>query len=74
MDMQSVKSSQVAAIGYDPATKTMAVEFKHGGTYHYKDVPQEVFSGVATAETVGSALHQSIKGRYEFEKQGEEQK
>ena len=38
-----VKSSQVKAIGHDPATNTLAVQFAHGAgsIYHYPDVTAE---------------------------------
>jgi DNA segregation ATPase FtsK/SpoIIIE-like protein len=43
--MDSVDSSQVKAIGFDPETKTLAVKFTRGlgATYHYPNVSQETY-------------------------------
>jgi hypothetical protein len=46
MTMQPVNSSNIAAIGYDPETQTLAIEFRSGGTYEYYDVPEQVFEGL----------------------------
>lgn len=42
--MQQVESNQVACIGYDAATKTLACQFTrgNGAIYHYPDVEPEV--------------------------------
>ena len=32
--------------GYDAATQTLRVRFRHGGLYDYLDVPPEVFEGL----------------------------
>lgn len=58
-------SSQIAGYDYDPATKTLTVEFKSGGTYTYHDVPAEKFEAMQAAPSVGSYLHANIKGKHE---------
>lgn len=35
--MEKVESSQIAERGYDAATNTLAIKFKKGGTYLYRD-------------------------------------
>src|SRR3546814_14208537 len=37
MNRTPVKSSQIASIGHDPSTNTLAIEFKGGKVYHYSD-------------------------------------
>ncbi len=69
MDMHSCDSSQIRRYGYDAETRMMAVEFHHGGLYHYSDVPPEVFAAFEANESKGSFLHHNIKGKYKFEKQ-----
>ena len=46
MDMQPVKSTNIKEAGYDPETRTMAVQFA-SGLYHYPDVPPEKFEEFA---------------------------
>lgn len=43
MNMQPVTSTNVAAVGYDAATRTMRVAFQHGGVYDYYDVEPALF-------------------------------
>lgn len=60
--MSACKSSQVAEIGHDPATNTLAVRFKHGSTlYHYPGITAEQFTALQKAESVGAHLGKHIK-------------
>ncbi len=43
ISMQSVTSTNVAAVGYDTATRTMRVAFQSGGVYDYYDVAPALF-------------------------------
>lgn len=59
------RSSTVSATGYDPATKTLAVQFKGGlKTYHYAGVPESVFGDMSKAESVGKFINTQVAGRY----------
>ena len=40
--MCDCKSSQLKSHGYDSASKTLAVQFKNGGTYHYAGVSHTI--------------------------------
>lgn len=66
MQMQSVNSSNVAAVGYDEDSQTLQVEFNNGSTYQYFDVPKNVFEGLISAGSVGSYLNAHIKGSFRF--------
>lgn len=50
-----VDSSQIRAIGYDAATKTLAVSFNHGvgAIYHYADVSPAMHSEFVGSESIG---------------------
>lgn len=65
ISMTPVTSSALKAIGYDPATKTMHVEFPTGVRWTYAGVPQEEFDAVKDADSVGRAFGQRIKGLYQ---------
>lgn len=63
--MIPVKSSNIAATGYDAASKTLAVQFKGGlKTYHYAGVPESVFGDMSKAESVGKFVTGQVAGRY----------
>ena len=63
--MKPVTTNQVAAIGYDGETKTLAVTFTRGtgAIYHYPDVEPELYAEFIGAESIGSFFGQHIKQR-----------
>lgn len=65
-----VDSSQIEAVGYDDATKTLALKFKHGGSvYHYDNVPPELYADFSAAESKGSFFGKRIKnGSFNYRK------
>lgn len=58
-----VPSSQIAAIGHDPETNTMAVRFKSASSplYHYNNISTEEFTAFKSAESIGSYFYKNIK-------------
>jgi len=58
-----VESNQVKAIGYDSATETLAMQFKHGvgAIYHYPGVTKELHEALMAADSVGKFFGQHIK-------------
>ena len=64
MQMKSVFSSHINAIGYDSGN--LQVEFKNGMVAVYQDVPEDVANNVLNAPSVGTALNALVKGKYAF--------
>lgn len=63
--MHPVTSSNIGAVGYDPATRELSVSFKNGKTYHYPDVPVEHFDGLRDPKrSAGSYFHQHIRSAF----------
>ena len=67
--MKPVKSSNIDAIGYNPTTKVLSVQFKVGGVYHYQDVGQAVYDSFEKAESIGKFHVQHIRNAYKFIKE-----
>ena len=65
MDMIQVKSSAISHLGYDSNTKKMKITFKHGKTYDYCTVPQNVFDAFLHASSIGKYYDQYIKDNYD---------
>jgi len=63
------QSSNVAGYSYDPATESLNVTFKGGGTYAYKGVPKRAVRNLARSKSVGKAVNR-IKATSEYEKVG----
>jgi outer membrane protein assembly factor BamE (lipoprotein component of BamABCDE complex) len=63
--MREVESSQIHAIGHDPASQTLAIQFKSkgepGSVYHYQNFPSDEFEKFSNAESIGRHFGQHIK-------------
>lgn len=57
------KSAGIKAHGYDPASRTLAIEFG-SGVYHYAGVPAEVYDELKSAESVGGFYSRAIRGKF----------
>lgn len=71
IELNPVDSSQIKAIGHDPNTNTLAVQFHSGQTYHYDNVDAVKFQALRDAPSVGKHLHQHIRSnpdKHPFEK------
>lgn len=71
-----VESSQIAAIGHDPETNTLAIQFKNWkgdstSLYHYEHVSAEDFASFQAADSKGRHFDKHIKpftAKYPFTK------
>ena len=63
-----VKSGNIAEIGFDPATNTLAVLFKNGGLYHYAGVDSAKHAALMGADSIGKHLHANIRGQHQHSK------
>ena len=61
--LHPVESSQVKAIGYDVATKTLACQFAHGlgSIYHYPNVEPETYKAFIGSESIGKFFGKHVK-------------
>lgn len=51
MNRTPVSSSNLQAVGYDPATRTLEIEFLNGGLYSYSGVPASVHASLMAASS-----------------------
>ncbi len=68
MERHPVISSDLASIGYNPATQTLEIEFKATGIYQYFSVPPHIFESLRTTPSPGKYFLQHIKGKFAWEK------
>jgi hypothetical protein len=54
MTMHPATSTNVFAVGYEPSTRTMRVQFRSGGVYDYYGVDPYLFRADAPAESVAA--------------------
>lgn len=69
IDLKACESSNLAAHGYDPETRTLAVKFKNGGVWHYANVPPEVHAGLCAAASKGGYFAKAIRPKYKGKEQ-----
>ncbi len=68
MNRIPVTSSNIAEVGYDPATMTLEIAFNDGSAYQYFDVPETVHQQFMGANSKGKFLHGNIKNNYRYTK------
>ena len=70
MQRYSVASSDIAAIGYDPVTETLEVEFLSGSIYQYYNVPENMYDQLMKGSSKGRFLNTYIKTAYPYSRVG----
>jgi len=65
-----VQSSNLRAVGYDPETRELRVEFHSGSVHDHVGVKPEDHSGLMAADSHGTFYNANIKGRYPSKKIG----
>lgn len=68
-DMQSVQSSLLDKVGYDPENHVLAVQMVYSSdVYLYRDVPPSVFNGLLAADSKGTYYVKNIKDKFPTER------
>ena len=68
MELRSVTSSNIKAIGYDEDAHRLVVEFHTGKKYAYREVPPGVHEALMGAKSIGLYFGLNIRGKYGTEK------
>ena len=69
MNRQTVESSLINSIGYDPESKILEVEFKKGGaTYQYENVEVQKYEDLRDSFSIGRYFLNYIKPNYSYKK------
>lgn len=70
IELKPVDSTMLAAMGYDPAQRVLAIKFRGANdtVYHYKDVPAETWDALQSAPSLGRGYGALIRGKFEAEK------
>jgi len=68
MEMISVNSSNIAAIGYDEQSAILTIQFNDNSAYEYYDVPQFEYDSLMSADSKGSYANKNIYKTYRQQK------
>ena len=63
MRRQSVRSSSLESVGFDPATNQLEIEFREGGVYRYA-VPRRIHAELMAADSLGAFFARRIRHAY----------
>ena len=64
MTLETVNSSAIHAIGYDAERRILEVIFTGGGIYRFANVPPELFTAFAGANSKGAFFQEQVRGRF----------
>lgn len=70
MQLTTVESSMIHAIGYDKEKRVLEIVFNSGRTYQYADVPPEVYESLLNADSKGQYFRANILDLYEYRQLG----
>lgn len=64
MEMKRISSGKLCAIGYEPRTRTLRVEFTDGSTIDYAGVGDEVWRRLSTSGSAWSYYRDNIEEEF----------
>jgi KTSC domain len=65
MEMQSVTSRAISAVGYDGTNHRMKILFNNGKIYDFCNVPRHIYEEILSASSKGTYYNKNIRGRYQ---------
>jgi hypothetical protein len=68
MNLISVQSQSLQAVGYDEPQRTLFIQFITGKLYRYSEVPRATFAALLAAPSKGTFFNEEIRGRYSYAK------
>lgn len=68
MQLATVNSAMLYAVGYDEQTETLDVVFNTGGIYRYAGVPRQVYDDLIKAASKGHYMQDHVLGKYPFQR------
>ncbi len=68
IELQNVKSTNIAAVGYDEQSSTLRIRFLEGATYDYFGVPSRLFNQLMEAKSKGSLFQEHINKQFPFKR------
>jgi len=68
MQLKTVESSMIHAVGYDEDANEMEVVFNSGGIYRYENVEKEEYEGLMDADSKGQYMRAHIIDMYPYYK------
>lgn len=68
MELQKVKSTNIAAVGYDKESRMLRILFHTGTAYDYQQVPATLYNQLIAASSKGEFFQEHVKEQFKYEK------
>ena len=68
MQLTTIASTMLYAVGYDEDTHTLDVVFNTGGIYRYTGVPPHVYAELLQAASKGRYMQEHVLDQYPFQR------
>lgn len=66
MQLQTVESDVIHAIGYDPEIDLLEIIFNRGQIYQYRGVPAQVYREFMAADSKGRYFSENIRDEFDY--------
>jgi hypothetical protein len=66
MNINSVVSAPLVAVGYDETSEVLQLEFRSHGVYRYFGVPGSVYAALVAAPSKGRYFSGAIRGHFPY--------
>lgn len=66
MQLETITSRAIHAIGYDRERRVLEVVFNTGRIYQFVNVPEELYTGLRNAESKGEYFTRNIRDAFPF--------
>ena len=63
---QSVNSSNLSSVGYNPSQMVLEIQFNDGAVYQYFGVPQNIYTSLMNASSHGKYFYANIRDNYRY--------
>ena len=67
MELTTVESSNIEAVGYDEFNSDLIIKFKNGLYYKYSGVPYSIYTNLMKARSKGAFFNANVRGTYDYE-------
>jgi hypothetical protein len=66
MRRKAVTSTNIVSVGYDPAVRTLEIEFRGGRIYQFQQITAYRYRKLMTADSKGVYFARMIGGRFPY--------
>ncbi len=67
IQLYPVHSTSIKSVGYDAASKTLAIEFQSGKLYYYFEVPADLYKDFRNTPSLGIFFQDHIREQFPYD-------